>query len=482
MLSSDDYLGRDALSLCKNLRDKEFTAEELTLCAINRAETVNPNINAIITENYEKALEQAKRFDREPDLLQTSPLAGLPFLIKDLSTVKGLTATFGSRLFQNYRATKSSKIVEQYQKAGLNIFGLTNTPEFGLTLTTEPVANGITRNPWNLDFSTGGSSGGAAAAVASGISPVAHATDGGGSIRIPASCCGLFGLKPSRGLTCIENDLTGSWAGMSVGHVVSQTVKDSAALLDLITLKAPHLFPLPNNRGPFLEQLHSKPTQLKIGIQSKHPFDLTVDSECLEAVQLCAKNCELLGHRVEEIGSPVNYGPVSSAMSKLINTFISRRVNARLEELDLNFETALIENSTRLIATLGSKLTAQELVSAKDDIFTAQLQLNEFHKSFDLILSPVLAKTPAELGWLDMNSGDMRNYTERFRTYSGFTSIYNGTGQPSMSIPTIRTNNGLPVGVMLTGAWGSDSQLLQLASELEKVNPWPLYSDLGSLE
>ena len=269
---------------------------------------------------------------------------------------------------------------------------------------------------------------------------------------------------------------------MSVGHVVSQTVKDSAALLDLITLKAPHLFPLPNNRGPFLEQLHSKPTQLKIGIQSKHPFDLTVDSECLEAVQLCAKNCELLGHRVEEIGSPVNYGPASSAMSKLINTFISRRVNARLEELDLNFETELIENSTRLIATLGSKLTAQELVSAKDDIFTAQLQLNEFHKSFDLILSPVLAKTPAELGWLDMNSGDMRNYTERFRTYSGFTSIYNGTGQPSMSIPTIRTNNGLPVGVMLTGAWGSDSQLLQLASELEKVNPWPLYSDLGSLE
>ena len=482
MLSSDDYLGRDALSLCKNLRDKEFTAEELTFSAINRAETVNPNINAIVTENYEKALEQAKRFDREPDLLQTSPLAGLPFLIKDLSTVKGLTATFGSRLFQNYRATKSSKIVEQYQKAGLNIFGLTNTPEFGLTLTTEPVANGITRNPWNLNFSTGGSSGGAAAAVASGISPVAHATDGGGSIRIPASCCGLFGLKPSRGLTCIENDLTGSWAGMSVGHVVSQTVKDSAALLDLITLKAPHLFPLPNNRGPFLEQLHSKPSQLKIGIQSKHPFDLPIDPQCLEAVQLCAKNCELLGHHVEEIESPVDYGPVSSAMSKLINTFIYRRVNARLEELGLNFETALIENSTRLIATLGSKLTAQELVSAKDDIFAAQLQLNEFHKSFDLILSPVLAKTPAELGWLDMNSGDMKNYTERFRTYSGFTSIYNGTGQPSMSVPTIRTNNGLPVGVMLTGAWGSDSQLLQLASELEKVNPWPLYSDLGSLE
>ena len=482
MLSSDDYLGRGALSLCKALREKEFTVEELTLSAINRAEAVDPTVNAIVTKNYEKALEQAKRLDRKRNLLETSLLAGLPFLIKDLSTVKGLTATFGSRLFQNYKATKSSKIVEQYQKAGLNIFGLTNTPEFGLTLTTEPVANGRTRNPWNIDFSTGGSSGGAAAAVASGISPVAHATDGGGSIRIPASCCGLFGLKPSRGLTHIENDLAGSWAGMSVGHVVSQTVRDSAAFLDVITLKAPHLFPLPDNKDSFLGQLSSKPTQLKIGMQLKHPFDFPVDPECLAAVQLCAKNCELLGHRVEEIETPIDYGPVSSAMSKLINTFISRRVNTRLGELNSSFEAAQIENSTRLIAALGNKVTAQELISAKDEIFKSELQLYEFHKSFDLILSPVLAKTPAKLGWLNMNSDDLKNYTERFRSYSGFTSVFNGTGQPSMSVPMIRTNSGLPVGVMLTGKWGSDSQLLKLASELEKINPWPLYSDPDSLQ
>ena len=149
--------------------------------------------------------------------------------------------------------------------------------------------------------------------------------------------------------------------------------------------------------------------------------------------------------------------------------------------MNLNFEAAQIENSTRQIASLGSKLTAQELVSAKDDIFAAELQLNEFYKSFDLILSPVLSKIPAKLGWLDMNSDDKENYTERFRSYSGFTSIYNGTGQPSMSVPTIRTDNDLPVGVLLTGAWGSDSQLLQLASELEKINPWPLYSNPAPL-
>ena len=476
MLSSNDYVGRDALSLCKGLRDREFTTEELTLIAISRAETINPIINAIVTKNYERALKQAKHFDQNPDLLESSPLAGLPFLIKDLSTVEGLTATFGSRLFNDYTATKSSRIVEQYMKAGLNIFGLTNTPEFGLTLTTESVANGKTKNPWNTAFSTGGSSGGAAAAVASGISPVAHATDGGGSIRIPASCCGLFGLKPSRGLTPIENDLTGSWAGMSVGHVVSQTVQDSAAFLDLITQKTTHLFPLPDDTGPFLMKLKSKPTRLKIGLQLKHPFELPIDSKCLEAVQLCAKNCQLLGHSVDEISSPIEYGPVVSAMSKLINTFIYRRVNNRLKELNINFEDAQIESSTRIMAKLGSKVTAQEFISARDTIFAAELQLREFHKSYDLILSPVLAKTTAKLGWLDMNSDDSQNYAERFRSYSGFTSIYNGTGQPSMSVPTIRTDSGLPVGVMVTGPWGSDSQLLQLAFELEQINPWPLYS------
>ena len=480
MISSNDYLGCDALSLCKGLRDKEFTAEELTMSAIHRAEAVNPIVNAIVTENYEKALTQAQHFDQNPDLLKLSPLAGLPFLIKDLSTVEGLTATFGSQLFKDYKATKSSKIVEQYMKAGLNIFGLTNTPEFGLTLTTEPVANGKTKNPWNTEYSTGGSSGGAAAAVASGISPVAHATDGGGSIRIPASCCGLFGLKPSRGLTSIENDLTGSWAGMSVGHVVSQTVRDSAAFLDLITLKTTHSFPLPDNTGPFLPQLKSKPTNLKIGLQFRHPFDLPIDSKCLESVQLCAKNCQLLGHSVEEIAPPLEYGPVVSAMSKLINTFIHNRITIRLNELNLSFEDAQIENSTRIVAELGSKITAQEFVSARDAIFAAELQMREFHKSYDLILSPVLAKAPAKLGWLDMNSNDMKSYTERFRSYSGFTSIYNGTGQPSVSIPTMRTDSGLPVGVMLTGRWGSDSQLLQLASELEQINPWPLYSNPDS--
>ena len=168
-------------------------------------------------------------------------------------------------------------------------------------------------------------------------------------------------------------------------------------------------------------------------------------------------------------------------MSKLINTFIHKRINTRLRELNLKLEDAQIENSTRIVAKLGSMVTVQEYISAQDTIFATELQLREFHKSYDLILSPVLAKTPAKLGWLDMNSDDMKNYVERFRTYSGFTSIYNGTGQPSMSVPTMRTDSGLPIGVMLTGRWGSDSQLLRLASELEQINPWPLFSNSDSI-
>ena len=476
MLSPSDYLEQNAVSLSRGLREKEYTVEDLTISAISRAEAINPIINAIVTENYEKALTQAKYIDKNPKLLEASALAGFPFLIKDLSTVKGLPATFGSRLFKEHIAKKSSRIVESYLKAGLNIFGLTNTPEFGLTLTTEPVANGVTKNPWNTAYSTGGSSGGAAAAVAAGILPVAHATDGGGSIRIPASCCGLFGLKPSRGLTCIENDLTGSWAGMSVGHVVSQTVQDSAAFLDLITLKNAHLFPIPKNTGPFLSQIEAGSARLKIGLQLKHPFDLPIDPDCLEALDLSAKQCETLGHTVEEISTPLEYEPVVSAMSKLINTFIYRRVNNRLSELNLNLEDAQVENSTRIMAKLGSRVTAEDFIAAKDQIFNAELKLREFHKSYDLILSPVLAKTPAKLGWLDMNSDDMKNYTNSFRTYSGFTSIYNGTGQPSMSVPMKHSSKGLPIGVMFTGKWGSDLTLLQLAHELEQVNPWQRFT------
>ena len=475
MLESEDYLGKDAVELSAGIRAGDYSVVEVTECAINRAEKVESSIHSIVTQNFERALETAKIIDNSAEYLQKSILAGFPFLIKDLSTVKGLPATFGSNLFKDNKANMSSNIVQKYLNAGLNIFGLTNTPEFGLTLTTEPIANGVTRNPWNLEYSTGGSSGGAAAAVAAGISPVAHATDGGGSIRIPAACCGLFGLKPSRGLTAIENKLGDSWSGMSVGHVVSQSVRDSAAFLDIIKLEQANLFPLPPAPKSFLDKLGSEPRSLKIGLQLQHPLDQAIDNDCLDGVKQAGILCESLGHKVEEINHPIDYGPITSAMSKLINTHIFQRVHARICQLDLKLNEADIETSTRIVAKLGSDVTAVEFLQARDLLYAAEVTMAQFHQSCDIIVSPVLTKTPAKLGWLNMNSNDMKEYTQRFRQYSGFTSIYNGTGQPSMSIPLHRSAIGLPVGVMFTGSWGSDQLLLDLASQLEKSQPWPRY-------
>lgn len=472
MLTSSDYTGMDAIELAEGIRNKDFSTVEVNSCAIKQAQAINPSINAIVHENYENALEQAKTIDSSPELLERSKVAGLPFLIKDLSMVKGLPASFGSRLFDAYVAERDSNIVRKYLDAGLIITGKTNTPEFGLTLTTEPQANDPCRNPWNTEYSTGGSSGGAAAAVAAGIVPVAHAADGGGSIRIPASCCGVFGLKPSRGLTVIENDMAGSWGGLSVGHVVSQTVRDSAAFLDLIRLDAPGLFPLPPAPASFYEAREADIQQLRIGIQLTHPMGQKIDQDCIEGVRKSAQLCESLGHKVEEFMHPVDYFDASSAMSKLINTHLYQAVAQRLDELQLSLDDCEIETSTRFMAQHGRKITAASYAEAKDSIRNAELQMAELHKRYDIIISPVLSKIPAKIGWLDMNSDDMKEYTDRFKTYSGFTALYNGTGQPSMSMPLHRTNDNIPIGVMFTAAWGADSLLLQLATQIEQAAPW----------
>ena len=473
MLSVVDYLGMDAIALAQGVRQGDFSNAEITSCAIARSEQTNPAINAINFSCFDAALARAQTFDQNPALLKQSRIAGLPFLIKDIANVEGLPTTFGSRLYEGFTAERNYHIVQKYLDAGLIVLGKTNTPECGLTLTTEPIANGITRNPWNTDHSTGGSSGGAAAAVAAGMTPVAHATDGGGSIRIPASACGLFGLKPSRGLTAIEDSLAAVWGGMSVGHVVSQTVRDSAAFLDVITLAAPNQFAMPPSPASFYGQLEAAPSELRIGIQLTHPMEQAVDAECVAAVQNAASLCESLGHRVDEISHPVDYGPVVSAMGTMINTYIYKSLSPRLEALNTTLEDAPIEASTRIMATHGRDTVTSRYLAAVDTVKDAERLLLKFHQDYPIILSPVLSKPPAEIGWLDMNSGDMKQYTNRFKQYSGFTALYNGTGQPSMSVPLHRTEAGLPVGVMFTGAWGADALLVGLARQLEDAQPWP---------
>lgn len=479
MLSQSDYLALDACALAAGIRRQEYRCIDVMNCAIERAQLVNPQINAIVSDNFDVARAQAQFIDDNPQLLDRSKLAGLPFLIKDLAAVAGLPQSSGSQLYAGFTANHNANIVQRYLDSGLLVLGKTNTPEFGVTLTTEPVANGITRNPWNLDYSTGGSSGGAAAAVAAGIIPAAHATDGGGSIRIPASCCGLFGLKPSRGLTVIEDNLGDCWSGMSVGHVVSQTVRDSAAFLDLVKLQSPQMFPRPQAPVSFLDECQQLPGKLRIAVQTTHPFGEAVDADCVDAVVNAAQLCASLGHEIEEIKAPLDYAPVVRAMSRIINVHVWQAVAPRLTALNCSLQESALEASTRVMAEAGRTISADEYIAARSTLRASEIEMAQFHEKFAIILSPVLAKAPAPIGWLNMNSADMGQYISRFKAYSGFTALLNGTGQPSMSVPLHRTAPGLPVGVMFSAAWGADNLLLQLAWQLEQAQPWPRYATLA---
>ena len=476
MIDSNDYLQLDALDQATGLRSGEFSKSELLSAAISQAELSNPSLNAIVSERYEAALKEARLADTDANFDERSPLAGLPFLIKDLSAFTGLPQSYGSQLFDGYQPTEHSAVVQRFVDAGLLVMGKTNTPEFGLTLTTESQALGPCRNPWNTEYSTGGSSGGAAAAVAAGILPAAHATDGGGSIRIPASCCGLFGLKPSRGLTVIEPRLAECWSGMSVGLVVSRSVRDSAAYLDILKLDRPVLFPVPPQPESFLADSEQTVPPLRIAVQLSHPLGETLDPECVRVVEQTAKLCEQLGHEVvllEDSDQPVDYKPAVSAMNRLISLHTWQAVAARLEALGQDLESAELETSTRMMARSGQHISADDYVQALDTLVATAAGMSAFHDKFPVILSPVLNKPTAKLGWLDMNSEDLVEYVSHYRAYSGFTALYNGTGQPSMSVPLFRDSRGLPCGSMFSAAWGKDDLLLRLARQLESAQPWP---------
>lgn len=472
MLSLDDYLALDATALGAGIAAGDFSATEVTQCAVERAQAVNPSLNAIIHTDYDGAQERSKTSNPSQ-----SPLSGVPFLIKDLSPTAGLPVNFGSALFKDTVAQQNAKIVQRYADAGLNFLGKTNTPEWGLTLTTEPTLSGACRNPWSLSHSTGGSSGGAAAAVASGIVPAAHASDGGGSIRIPAANCGLFGLKPSRGLTVIEGTLAECWSGFSVGHVVSQTVRDSAAFLDLITLRDHGLFanPLLNcSDGHFTQCLApAELNPLRIALVDSHPTGETLAPEVQEALRVAVRLLENLGHRVERCSHPADHAEAGVAMSKIIGTHVLQSIKPRLDALGLSLDEAPVELSTKVMAKGGAKVSAADYVAARDTLSAIQQKMSEFHADYDIVVSPVLSLAPAPLGWLDMNAADMQDYARKFREYSGFTALYNGTGAPSMSVPLHQSSAGLPIGVMFSADWGKDALLLRLAQQLEQAAPWP---------
>jgi amidase len=466
MAGFEEFADFDAIGLADLVRTNQTTPTELLDAAIARMESVDPQINAIAIRHEDYARAQIARG------LPDGPFRGVPFLLKDITLLERTQTHYGSRVFRDYIAARSSTLAERYLRAGLTIFGKTNSPEFGLSFTTEPVLHGPTRNPWNLAHSTGGSSGGAAAAVAARILPVAHATDGGGSIRVPASCCGVFGLKPTRARNPMGPDRLEGWAGMSHAHVVSLTVRDSAAMLDAThgpESGSPYVAPPPHL--PFLEEVSREPGRLRIAFADRHPDGSAIDGEIAAAVREIAALLEGLGHRVEE-GAPKTSVDTSSISRAIIGVNTALALSQRAAELGRPIGLDDVEFVTFALQSVGAQTSGADYLAAIGAMHQAGREYAVFFDDFDVFLSPTLCLPPLPLGKLDMMSRDVESYIGLISRYVPGPAIFNMTGQPSMSVPLAWSQSGLPLGMMFGARCGDEATLFRLAAQLEHARPW----------
>jgi amidase len=487
-MNFQDYNQYDAIGLAELIRKGEVSPLEVLEAAIARTEQVNPSLNAVIHTFYEKARKAA---------LQPLPnhiLAGVPFLLKDLELeFAGEPMTYGSQSLKNYVPKTDSYTVEKMKAIGLNIFGKTNTPEFGITPYTEPKANGITKNPWNFNYSAGGSSGGSAAAVAAGIVPFASAGDGGGSIRIPASACGLFGIKPSRGRISLGPGNGEGWSGLVSSFAVSRSVRDSAALLDALIGAQPGdpmIFEKPEQS--FLSELETNPKKLKIAFSTQHPFGQAVDKECILAINNTVQLLKSLGHEVEEIPLPYEEAILTKTFF-LMAADVAADLDIFGEMRGKTIEKNEVEITTWLLNILGKSYSARDFAYARKQWNVISRRFGQIHLNYDLWLCPTLASTPIKNGALQSNAIEqfilkagiklglvpylkgtsiVDNIAKRTLGYIPYTPIANMTGQPSMSVPLHWSKDGLPVGVMFTAKMGDEATLFRLAGQLEQAQPW----------
>ena len=465
-MNNSEYFSYDALGLAELVRTKQISSIELLEVAIALTEKLDPKLNAVPIKHFELARENLK------NNTDSGIFNGVPFLLKDLNNyLKGTVTSGGSRVLENITADHTSELVKRTLDSGLNIFGKTNSPELGLTVTTEPVLYGPTRNPWDLDRSSGGSSGGASSAVAAGIIPMAQASDGGGSIRIPASCCGLFGLKPTRARTPLGPASLEGWGGQSIFHCVSVSVRDSAALLDVTSgpeKGAPYRSAY--QEKSFLEQINIEPGNLKIGYLEDS--SISVDEDVKEVMNSTIDLCQKLGHSVESTKINFSSEEISLAIITIISSNVSYAVKSQSDQTGREVSNEYFENVTLQMAENGNNFSASDYVNAIKINHRLGQELEKMFDQYDVLLSPVLASPPVKIGTIDMNTNDMKTYVERLTKYSPFTGIFNQSGQPSMSVPLFRTKDNLPVGSMFSAAFGNENLLFSLAGQLEQAQPW----------
>lgn len=499
MIGFEDYARHDGLGLAELVRRREVSAAELLDAALARLQTIDPALNAVVRRRDAAARTEAARIDTElargDEQAAAAPFVGVPYLLKDLiATIAGEPTAHGTRLLANLPMPQDSELVRRLRAAGLVIAARTNTPEFGLTPVTEPALYGPTRNPWSLDRSAGGSSGGSAAAVAARIVPMASGGDGGGSIRIPASCCGLFGLKPSRGRVPTGPAFGEIWDGLAVEHAITRTVRDSAALLDASAgADAGAPYAAPPQARPFVDEVAAEPGRLRIAFSAQPHFGSKVHPDCVAAMRDAAELLASLGHEVEEAALPVE----REAWSVAFVTVLAAQTRAQIEAVAAAAGTrpraADFEPATYALGLLGRSIGASRYAAARHTLQMAARKLAPFFARHDLLLTPTLGSPPptigalqpktAELramrainaagaGWLLDRLGVVKPLAERSFDFIPFTPLFNVTGQPAMSLPLWWNEQGLPIGVQLVGRFGDEATLLRVAGQLERARPW----------
>jgi amidase len=382
--------------------------------------------------------------------------------------------TSGSRLLKDFVPENDNELVARLRRAGLVILGKTNTPEFGVLPTTEPLLFGPCHNPWNGEVTCGGSSGGSASAVAAGMAPMAHANDGGGSIRIPASCCGLFGLKPTRGRITMSPDRGASPGGFAGDHAVTRSVRDSAAVLDATAGPAPGdpYFPAPPER-PYLEEVGADPGKLRIGFSRTVGGENVLHKDCISAVEDAAKLCAELGHEVEEAEPVFDRRGLIDAFKVVFIAGLSSAMDTLAESDGLGFVLDRVEPLTRALYERATTYTVSEFLRAEQTIHKQSREIAAFYGDYDIWLTPTLGEPPVPLGTFDFSPGDDEmNTIDRALEFVPFTPICNATGQPAMSVPLSWNNEGLPIGTHFVAEYGDESLLFRLASQLEQARPW----------
>ncbi|MGH9451242.1 MAG: amidase [Terriglobia bacterium] len=466
----DEFAHLDGLAQAELVRRKAVKPAELVEAAIRRIERINPRINAVIYPLFDQARALAGGEPNLPD----GPFRGVPYLLKDiLAAYAGAPLTAGSAFLRGQMPGQDSVLVSRLKHAGLVILGKTNTPEFGLVPTTEPVLFGPTRNPWSPERTAGGSSGGSAAAVAARMVPMAHANDGGGSIRMPASCCGIFGLKPTRGrisLGPFNGDVMG---GLVVEHAVTVSVRDSAALLDATAgpaLGDPYFAPLPTR--PFLAEVGAKPGKLRIAVTASTLTGTPVHADCLAALYDAAKLCGELGHEVVE-DFPRLDGRAAAQMFMAVwgaGCAAALDGSARLTGKPLSEDQ--FEPLTWALYQIGRTVSGSDYLQALSVLQMISRGVADFMARYDVVLTPVLGRPPVPLGWFSSPPLDGLEVQRRMEEFAAFTPLANVTGQPAISVPLFWNQEELPVGVQFAGRYGDEATLFRLAAQLEAARPW----------